>query len=187
MRLCQYFIIAALCSGRFFLCHISERTHSMPRYISVEGGIIMALTPDMIFSRMDARRAYSARRAETGQTVSGLSQAPPGPPQYAAPRSVQPSTQYAQPVQPLQYVPQPSPQYVPTQQCAAPPQYAAPVAGGFGMAAEPLTPPAMSAAPENLPPAPASRREADLPHRPRSGTYRQLMASHDRMGTRHLG
>lgn len=135
------------------------------------------LTPDRIFSRMDAGRAYAARRAEVDKTAARQTQMRPDLPQYAAPQPLQPP-QYAQPL-PAQL----HQQYTQPQQYI-PPQYSAPVARGFGMAAEPL---AMPAAPENLSPAPTARREASQPQRPRSGTYSQLMASHDRMGTRHLG
>ena len=142
----------------------------------------MTLTPDRIFSRMDACRAYAARLAETDRTAARPAQANPAPPQYAAPQPVQPPY-YAQQVPQHTQLPK---QYAQPQQYI-PPQYGAPSARGFETAAEPFAPPVMSAVPENLPPEPPARRETGQLQRPRSGTYSQLMASHDRMGTRHLG
>lgn len=60
------------------------------------------------------------------------------------------------------------------------PQYISPDARGMGSDAE-------IPASENQPPASAESRGDSRINRPRSGTYSRLMASHDRMGTRHLG
>ena len=109
----------------------------------------MTLTPDVIFSRMDAGRAYAARCADTGQTVPESVQADPFSPKHAAA------------------------------------QYSATFSRGSVTAAEPPVPPAQPADMENR--QPVARRESDRPQRPRCGAYSQLMASHDRMGTRHLG
>lgn len=162
------------------MCLISEHAHSMPRYITIEGGIYVMLTPDRIFSRMDAGRVYAARRAGADQTAVRPAEMKPALPQYAAPQHLQ-TPQYAQPL-PVQL----HQQYAQSQQYI-PPQHSAPAACGFGMATEPHAQPAMPAAPENLSPAPTAHLEASQVQRPRSGTYGRLMASHDRMGTRHLG
>lgn len=120
------------------------------------------LTPDRIFGRMDAGRAYAARRTEAAQTAAGPARAEPDPLQYAAPQLRQ---QYAQPqryVQPQQYMLQ---------------RYGPPDAPGPG------TPTGT----EDMSQETDARQEAGRSPRPRSGAYGQLMASHDRMGTRHLG
>lgn len=134
----------------------------MPRYITVVGGILVTLTPDRIFNRIDADRAYAARRTEADQIAAGPARLEPDPPQYAAPQL---RRQYAQPQQ-----------YVQTQQYM-PQRY------GPSDAPDPATPTGT----EDMSQETDARRQASRPPGPRSGAYSQLMASHDRMGTRHLG